>query len=175
MDLRADDQLAIEFPELALVHVLNRALGRKYALIEHVACCAVGTHERLLVVDRPYAVLELGTHKAVGLAIHRLRTERRRHKEDLATADLAFQRSLGLRAPLNNLHLDAGVLLRAKSLTLRAVVVHAGLSVFWAVDRVALSELDLAELVELVRLPSHKAVVIRVRVGGDERPSPVDS
>ena len=51
----------------------------------------------------------------------------------------------------------------------------AGLAVLGAVDGVALAKLDLAELMEFVRLPPDKRVVIWVRVRGDERPSPVDA
>ena len=53
-------------------------------------------------------------------------------------------------------------------------MVHAWLAVLGTVDGVALAELDLAELVELVRLPPDKRVVVWVGVRGDERTSPVD-
>ena len=104
---------------------------------------------------------------------HRLRPQSRGNQEHLPIADLVLDCLSSGLAPAHDLHLDAGVLGRTESLAFGTVVVHARLAVLGTVDGVALAELDLAELVELFRLPADEGVVVRVRVGRDERAAPV--
>ena len=94
-------------------------------------------------------------------------------KERLRRADRAPDDGGSLGAPLDDLELEARVLLRADSFAVGAVVVHTWLAVLRAVDGVPLAELDLAQLVELFRLPADEGVVVRVRVRRDERAAPV--
>jgi hypothetical protein len=89
------------------------------------------------------------------------------HK-DFPSAHFAFNGFLGGRTPVDDLHLDAGVLQRFYTLAVLPIVIHAWLAVFRAIDGVALAKLDFAKLVELVDLPSNKAVVVWVGVCSNE-------
>ena len=146
-DLGTHDRFAHKVGELAVVDVLHLALGREHALVEHVARRAMRAHERLLLIDRVHAVLELWADEAICLPVHGLRTECRRNEVDLATVELSLKLRRRSATPIDDLHFDTGVLLRTESLALRTVVVHTWLTVFWTVDGIPLAKLDLAQFV----------------------------
>mmetsp|Transcript_34883 Transcript_34883/g.80805 ORF Transcript_34883/g.80805 Transcript_34883/m.80805 type:complete len:627 (+) Transcript_34883:1067-2947(+) len=97
-----------------LVALEREALGRAGG---HDVDLTIGPLER--------AIVALRQHKAVGLAIHGLRAEGSRRQEDV----LAFERSEGRRERRLHPELDQGVLLRSNALSLRTVVVSAGLTI----------------------------------------------
>ena len=94
------------------------------------------------------------------------------HKDFPAT-HFAFNGFLGGRAPVDDLHLDAGVFQRFQTFAFLPIVIHTWLTVFRVVDGVALAKLNFAELVELVDLPSDKGVVVWVSVCRNERATPI--
>ena len=55
-----------------------------------------------------------------------------------------------------------------------SIVVHAGLLVERREDGVSLSKLDLASLLEVLKVPANERVVVRVCVRCDERSTPVN-
>ena len=162
------------------------------ALEGHVTRCALSTYVRLAVVRSKDAVLDGSAHETVGLAVpgltyqvdhspwtvseihgHRLWPQCRGDQVYLPATQLILQGFLCCGTPFGDLHLDARIFLWADALTISTVVVHTGLAVFRAVDGVAFAEFDLSQRVELVHLPAHKCVVIRVRWRRHERTTPV--
>ena len=73
----------------------------------------------------------------------------------------------------NDFHFDVCVLLRAHPFSRRTVVVHARLPITGGEDRVPLSKLHLASLLEGVEVPADKRVIVRVNTGRDEGPPPI--
>lgn len=80
----------------------------------------------------------------VDVCVHRLRAEGGSNHKHLPTTNLAFDLCLSSRTPIDHLHLDTSVLLRSVSLSVLAVVVHAGLAVLGTVNGIALTEFDFA-------------------------------
>ena len=116
------------------------------------------------------AVLALREDPRVGLSAHGLGAEGAGEQVDGLALEGAHRVGEGLEQP----HLERRVLLRRDALALVSVVVHARLAVSFGEDRRALPEGDEVALAQLVELPAHERVVVRVVVGRDERTTPVD-
>mmetsp|Transcript_10726 Transcript_10726/g.38087 ORF Transcript_10726/g.38087 Transcript_10726/m.38087 type:complete len:780 (-) Transcript_10726:298-2637(-) len=127
-------------------------------------------HVDLAVEALVRAVRAIRQDPGVGLAVHGLRPEGSGEHEDLT---LVLGELAELSGKLQDPHLDESVLLGPHPLSRGPIVVRAGLAVKRGVHRVPLVLDDLAELLELPKLPPDKGVVVRVDVGGDEAPPPV--
>ena len=156
--------------------LLNDALLLEDALVGHVLGSTLGDDKVLVLRGLVNAILEGRADEAADLAVHGLGTEGGGAKVDVgALGELALESLGSLGSPLLDLELESSVLLGKDTLTLAAVVVHAGLAILDGVDGVALAELDLVELLETVHLPADKGIVVGVGVGGDELTAPVDT
>ncbi len=113
--------------------------------------------------DRTYDIpvnRELFGHKKDNA--HCFWTQSGSYQENFSSASLFADCLLYSGTPFDDFHLDASILLRAIPLTILTVMVHTWLSVFGTVDSISLSELDLAQFIQLGYLPSDESVVIRI-------------
>ena len=170
LDLSTNQLSAVNLSQL-----LDMSARSDGALESHVARGTESAEIRLFVIGSKDSVFYASSDKAVGLSVHRFGAEGGSNHEHLPAAGLLTDNGFSCGTPVQNLHLHRGVLLRAKSFSILAIVIHARLAILRAVDSVPLAELDLAELVQLVHLPAHKRVKVGVRIRRHEAASPVDT
>ena len=145
------------------------------ALKSHVARATESAEICLFVVSSKNSIFYASPEKAVSFSVHRFGAEGGNNHEHLPAAGLFTDNGLGCWTPVHDLHLHRRVLLRAESLTIPIIVIHAQLVIFRAIDGAPLAKLDLAELVQFVHLPEHKRVEVGVRIRRLEAASPVNA
>ncbi|KAK5635666.1 hypothetical protein RRF57_011377 [Xylaria bambusicola] len=118
-------------------------------------------------------VCDVRPNKTACLAVHGLGPKRCGYEIDLGGGRQSIDDRFGTISPFQDGYLDGRVLLHANSFSVATVMVQAGLLVKRRVHGISLPEFDLAEVLELVHLPPHKRVVVRVGIGGDKRTAPV--
>mmetsp|Transcript_115151 Transcript_115151/g.372178 ORF Transcript_115151/g.372178 Transcript_115151/m.372178 type:complete len:608 (-) Transcript_115151:326-2149(-) len=146
-----------------------RVLQLAQALVAHVQSGAVGTDKYLAVVHLEEAILTLGQDKAIRLAVHRFRPQRRGHEEDIAATQ-----GLGpLGRHLLDSQLDERVLHGLHAFTFGTVVVGTRLVGGDGEDALALAVIEVL-FPKLLELPTNESVVVRVQVRGDEGAPPIN-
>src|SRR6202043_3928454 len=113
-------------------------------------------------------IFDFSTNKAVGLAIHGLRTKSGGNKVNVLSSKLrnVTERLLSRLGPFSYLELNGSVFLRTKSLTRCTIVIHAWLLIKRRVNGITFAEANLVQMLQNVHLPSDKGVVVGVGVGG---------
>ena len=152
--------------DLSKSGVLKVNLG--HLLMGKVPSSTLSDDEEIIVLHLIDAVLTLRQDKAVGLTVHGLRTESTSDQEDVTIAEL-----LQASREVEHADLDTSVLLGSNTFTSATVMIGTWLTLGLGEDSVALAELDLVVVLQVVELPTNELVIVRVLGGGDEVPSPV--
>ena len=152
--------------DLSKSGVLKVNLG--HLLMGKVPSSTLSDDEKIIVLHLIDAVLALRQDKAVGLTVHGLRTESTSDQEDVTIAEL-----LQASREVEHADLDASVLLGSNTFTSATVMIGTWLTLRLGEDSVALAELDLVVVLQVVELPANELIIVRVLGSGDEVPSPV--
>ena len=135
---------------------------------------ALGHDQDLAVLELEGAVLALGQHEAVGLAVHSLGTQGGGGEVDiLALQGGVVERAVG-GVGRDHQQLHDGVLLGHHAFATGAVVVSTHLLILHRIDIRTEAGADAVATVEDVELPADEGVVHGVHRGGDEGAAPVN-
>ena len=153
----------------------KQALGftffRELFLVRQVQSSALTHDYDFTVGELVRAIVAVGQNPAVCLTVHRFRTQSRGSQKHLLTSQRC---EIASEAFIVHSHLDEQVFLRSDAFTRSSVVVGARLSIDRRVHGETLRLHNLTNLLKRIELPANERIVERIRVGGDERTSPVD-